>query len=95
MRAFGLQLSEKRASEWLLAWAQVAGDKIPLAPAMRQPGVLKKTAMDEARRFGGLADRATHAGRTSAFSLSSWQVQHAARSSRVVSASGSARSAIF
>ena len=31
---------------------------------MGEPRVLKKAAMDEARRFGGFADRAAHAGRS-------------------------------
>ena len=63
MRPRGFEAGEKRAIEGLLAWAEVAGDEIALAPAMRQTGVLKKAAMDEARRLRGFADRAAHARR--------------------------------
>jgi len=31
---------------------------------MREPRILKKAAVDEARRFSGFADRAAHAGRS-------------------------------
>jgi hypothetical protein len=63
MRTRSLEPGEEAAIERLLAWAEVAGDEIALAPAMRKASVLEKAAMDEARRLGGLADRATHAGR--------------------------------
>ena len=63
MRARRLEAGEEGAIERLLAWAEVAGDEIALAPAMREPRILEKAAMDEARRFSGFADRAAHAGR--------------------------------
>jgi len=63
VRACGLKAREKCAIERLLARAEVAGDEIALAPAMRKPRILKKAAMDEAGRRGGFADRAAHAGR--------------------------------
>src|ERR1700733_24528 len=64
MRACGLKTREKCAIERLLAWAEVAGDEIALAPAMREPRILEKAAGDEARRQSGFADRAAHAGRS-------------------------------
>src|SRR5258707_11766086 len=63
MRTRSLDLLEKRPRERLLAWAEVAGDEIALAPAVDEPRILKKAAMDEARRLGGFADRAPHARR--------------------------------
>ena len=44
-----LEPGEERAIEGPFAWAKVAGDEIALAPAMGQPRILKKAAMDEAR----------------------------------------------
>ena len=39
MRARGLEACEEGAIEWLLAWAEVAGDEIALATAMREARV--------------------------------------------------------
>ena len=62
MRTRGLELGEEAAIKRLPARTEVAGDKIALPPAMNEPRVLKKAAMDEAGRLSGFSDRATHAG---------------------------------
>ena len=52
VRARSLEPGEEGAVERPFARAEVASDEIALAPAVGQPRILKKAAMDEARRLG-------------------------------------------
>ena len=62
VRALAREFVEERPVERPPAGAEIAGDERARRGAARKAGVLQKAAVNEARRFGGLRDRAHHPG---------------------------------